>query len=78
MPVPEPQTADVSDPGKPKKLPYFVEPTGRAIIARAVQLRLACLGEVTSDDPELQGSALVSIAAEWMQSEAERIRAVRA
>lgn len=79
MPTTEAKTTDAKiEAQAPKRLPIWVEPQGLAVIKRAVQLRLALMGEAASDDPELHGAALVSIVTAWMQGEAEQIRAARA
>lgn len=60
-----------------RRIPALVDDTGRAVVQRAVTLRLATLACTESDDQELHGAALVHICKTWMEAESERLRAVR-
>jgi len=57
-----------------RRVTIHTDDAGRAVIKRAVTLRLAMLGEVSSDDPELHGHALVGIVSEWLKGKASSLR----
>lgn len=54
-----------------------VDVAGLATIKRAITLRLAMLGDVQSDDPELHGHALAGICGDWLRTQSELLREVR-
>ena len=51
-----------------------VDAAGLATIKRAITLRLAMLGDVAGDDPELHGHALAGICGDWLRTQSELLR----
>lgn len=70
-PAPTPPASDLTRPN------VRVNAAGLAVLRRAITLRLAMLGEVGSDDPELHGAALVGVVKDWLQGQSERLRVIR-
>ena len=60
-----------------RRVTIHTDDAGRDVIKRAATLRLALLGEVSSDDPELHGHALVGIVSEWLRGKASELRESR-
>lgn len=60
-----------------KRLPLTVDDQGRAIILRAITLRLATLACCEGDDLELHGAALGGICRIYLEGEAARLRGER-
>ena len=58
----EQQPVSAQEP-TPKRLTIHTDDAGKAVIRRAITLRLAMHGETCSDDPELHGAALVGLQA---------------
>ncbi len=56
-----------------RKIPATVNEVGLSIITRAVVLRLASQANVQPCDPELYGTALAEIVAEWLAREVVRL-----
>lgn len=71
----ETQTNETEKPLK--RLPVLVDPTGRAIVDRAITLKLAMLASTEGDCQELAGESLVGICREWMAATAERLSGAR-
>jgi len=57
-----------------KRLTIHTDDAGKAVVRRAITLRLAMHGETCSDDPELHGAALVGIVSEWLRETSDRLR----
>lgn len=57
-----------------RRIPVRVDDAGQAVIRRAITLRLAMLGDVASDDPELHGHALAGICGEWLRTQSDLLR----
>ena len=60
-----------------KRITIHTDDAGKAVIRRAITLRLAMLGETCCDDPELHGAALVGIVSEWLRETSDRLREER-
>ena len=72
----EQQPVSAQEP-TPKRLTIHTDDAGKAVIRRAITLRLAMHGETCSDDPELHGAALVGIVSEWLRETSDRLREER-
>lgn len=57
-----------------KRIPGVVGDTSMHLIKRAVTLRLAMIGEIKSEDPEMLGNALAVICMEWTKARVEALR----
>ena len=60
-----------------KRITIHTDDAGKAIVRRAITLRLAMQGETCRDDPELHGAALVGIVSEWLRETSDRLREER-
>lgn len=60
-----------------KRLPVLVDPDGRAIVERAITLKLATLASTDGDSHAVSGDALVGICREWLKDTAGRLSAAR-
>ena len=60
-----------------KRLTIHTDDAVKAVVRRAITLRLAMLGETCCDDPELHGAALVGIVSEWLRETSDRLREER-
>jgi hypothetical protein len=61
---------------RPDKKRWFkceVDEAGKAILDRAIVLKLASIACTEPDDDQLAGQALVAIAKQWMEAEVERL-----